>query len=286
MASDKTIKRRIKSAKNISQITKAMQMVAASKMKKAADRAIAGKAYADKINEMTQSFAHVVNPSDHPLLKREGSGSKLIILISTNKGLCGGLNSNLFRKIHKQFLGDIPLEFVTVGKKGKAFVVRTKQVLTADFSDEVSFFNSVPAVTSIETEGFLSNRHREVYIAYNVFESVLHQTPVIERLLPIVSLDTQSEKSESPTVSGSTVLEPSIDALLDALLVNYLENQVRAAIVQAEASEHSARMMAMRNATENAEELTQALTLEYNKIRQQGITSEISDMVTARLSVR
>ncbi len=283
MASDRVIKRRIKSAKNISQITKAMQMVAASKMRRAVDASVRGKPYADKIYKMVHEFAANIDSSNHELLRKNQSNKQLVVLIVTNKGLCAGLNNSLFRKMMTWF-GGSPIDVVLLGKKGRSYAVRTGTTLVADFSESGSFITTVPAVTKLLVEQYLNDSYGSIWLVYNEFITPLVQTPMRKCILPITEFETE-EKQESKETYHEMLIEPSIAYIIDELLFHYLENQVRAAILEAEASEHSARMIAMKNATENAQELTEALTLEYNKARQQKITFEIADMVTARLAV-
>lgn len=290
MASEKIIKRRIKSAKNIAQITKAMQMVAASKMKKAQSLALSGRPYAEKIAEMVSTFVKKIDSNRHPLLQKNETGKTLIVLISTNKGLCGGLNSNLFRSFRKWFT-DEQLKncvCVTLGKKGENFLVRTGRDLVADFSSLKPFAQNIPALTTLITEGYLKKEFKDVYVVYNNFISALQQVPTKKKILPIVGFESiQTESQVQEKGEGiEFVIEPSIDSILDILLFHYLENQIRDAILEAEASEFSAQMIAMKNATDNASELINLLTLEYNKARQEKITFEIADMVTARLAVQ
>lgn len=281
MANIRLIKNRIKSAKNISQITKAMEMVAASKMRKAQQQAIAGKLYAQKIRDMVFALASRTDIANHPLLRSGLTDTKkrLVILISTNKGLCGGLNITLFRTMLKEYPTLASLEFVSLGKKGTNFITQMHGTLKADFSDKIPFIDSVPALSQLLTEAFLSGSVAGVDIMYNEFVSALQQIPRKKSLLPLTL-------SGLPGVETGPefLIEPSIDEVFEALLPHYLENQVRDAIFQADASEHSARMVAMRNATDNALSFMEELTLVYNKVRQEKITYEISDMVTARLA--
>ncbi len=287
MANTRLIKRRIKSAKNIAQITKAMQMVAASKMKKAQNLALSGRPYAEKIAEVVREVVARVSEEKHPLLKHNLSGKILIILISTNKGLCGGLNTNLFRYVNKQFTKEqlSVTDFVTLGNKGESFVVKSLFHLTADFSDTTPFTTHIPALTTLVTDCYLKGEYKEVYVVYNNFINALKQEATVKRILPIAELITILDRKEAQKKQLEFKIEPSLDEILDPLLFHYLENLVRDAVYEAEASEHSARMIAMKNATENATELIEVLTLEFNKARQEKITYEISDMVTARLAV-
>ena len=185
MANIKLIKRRIKSAQNISQITRAMEMVAASKMKKAQLTALNGKPYADKIAKAVKELAPKIDRHMYPLFSLGNPrGSKLIILISSNKGLCGGLNTNLYRFLHHWLTKEENLEFISIGKKGEYFVVKWHKKLLADFSEE-PFTKSVPAVTNILVTGFIQGVYREVYLVYNNFISALKQEPVRKKILPI-----------------------------------------------------------------------------------------------------
>ncbi|MCL5675577.1 MAG: ATP synthase F1 subunit gamma [Patescibacteria group bacterium] len=285
MISTRLIKKRIKSASNIAQITKAMEMVAASKMKKAQNLAISGKPYAQKIYQAVFELAKRCDPLLHPLLTRNVFSSKtLVVFISTNKGMCGGLNTNLFRAFLKWFNDFKDLDFITAGKKAETFVVRAKGNLTASFTSGHSYLEHAPAIISLVTEGFINNKYKNVIIVYNDFISALHQEPVKKQLLPL-GIMIEDKTSWEEGHFSEFLVEPSYDKLLDALLPHYLENQLREAMIEAEASEHSARMLAMKNATDNAGDLMKELTLEYNKARQEKITYEIADMVTARMAV-
>jgi len=284
MANIRLVKRRIRSAKNISQITKAMQMVAASKMRKAQERAIAGKPYAEKIASLVHELAGRIDINEHPLLAAGNEkGKTLVILISTNKGLVGGLNATLFRAIMRWFPKDAAVDIVTFGKKGQQFASHTGRSLVADFSHLTPFTNHVGAVTKLAVEGFLEGKYGTVYLVFNTFESVLRQTPTRKILLPFSKWEEQG--SASITDTREFEIEPDANDLLSYLLPHYLENQVRSAMQEAVASEHSAQMIAMKNATDAALDLVDGLTLIYNKARQEKITNEIADIVTARLAV-
>ncbi|MBI2405129.1 ATP synthase F1 subunit gamma [Candidatus Gottesmanbacteria bacterium] len=284
MANIRLIKRRITSAKNIAQITRAMELVAASKMKKAQAQAITGKLYAQKIYDMVMLLAAKVDAHAHPLLSKPKTvtGKRLVILISTNKGLCGGLNTNLFRFTLREYGSRSSHDFVALGKKGALFLVRTGNAITADFSREIPFTNVVPAVTELAASEFIKGSYEGVDLVYNEFVSAFKQVPRKKIILPL-TIETGMLQKEKEI--GEFLIEPSVSEVFDALLPHYVENQIRDAILQAEASEHSARMIAMRNATDNALSFMQELTLVYNKARQEKITYEISDMVTARLAV-
>ncbi len=285
MANIRLIKRRIKSAKNIAQITKAMELVAAAKMKKAQAAALAGKLYAQKIYEMVTRLSSRTDYRSHKLLLTPSpSGKRLVILLSTNKGLCGGLNTSLFRFFMKHYTDNAKFDVVTIGKKGADFITRLGHGVKADFSDTTPWERVVPALVSYLTEQFLSGEYDAVDLASNEFLSITKQQPRIKTVLPLtISADAVSEQEEG---NYEFLIEPSVEAVFDALLPHYVENQIRDAVLQAEAAEHSARMIAMHNATDNANSLQGDLTLLYNKARQEKITYEITDMVTARLAVQ
>ncbi|MBI3384895.1 ATP synthase F1 subunit gamma [Candidatus Gottesmanbacteria bacterium] len=284
MSSTRLIRRRIKSAKNIAQITKAMEMVAAAKMRKAQNIALAGKPYAEKIYQAVFELAKRCDVKEHPLLlKNIGSEKKLAVLITTNKGLCGGLNTNLLRAVSRFFKEKNSCDFITVGKKGENFVVRTERKLVASFGQTGSFSNQAGAVINLVISEYLSQKYQEFFLIYNNFITALKLEPTLKKLLPLGVVE--EDESLPKTDFSEFIVEPNYDQLFEALIPHYLENQLRSAIYEAEASEHSARMMAMKNATDNALELMTELTLAYNKVRQEKITYEIADMVTARMAV-
>ncbi len=283
MANIRLIKRRIRSAKNISQITKAMELVAASKMKKAQAAALSGKLYAEKIYEMVVRLARKVDRASHPLLQSPKlmSGKRIVILISSNKGLCGGLNTNLFRFLLKEYGYLKNIMFVTLGKKGAMFLTITKHTIKADYSDTLPFITTVPALTELIVKEYVEGRVDGVDLVYNEFVSALKQTPRKKTIVPL-SIEHVPGQGD---VESEFLIEPDATQVFDALIPHYLENQIRDAVLQADASEHSARMVAMRNATDNALTFIAELTLQYNKARQEKITYEISDIVTARIAL-
>lgn len=287
MASIRLIRRRIRSAQSIAQITKAMQMVAASKMKKAQEAAQLGKLYADKIYIASRELATRTEEHIHPLLEKGNpNGKLLVILISTNKGLCGGLNTNLFRQVLKWIPKETEADYIAVGKKGVGFLVRSGRNLKADFSEMQSFLDAVPPITTMLVNGFVDGTYKDVHVVYSSFVNALKQEPMQKMILPLSVMATDlTEESKESLKFGEFVIEPDIDDVLSALLPHYLENQLRSAVLEAEASEHSARMIAMKNATDAAMDFMQGLTLQLNKARQERITYEIADMVTARMAV-
>lgn len=286
MATLRDIKKRTKSVQNIAQITNAMQMVAASKMRRAQEQTQHFLAYAQKILEITKELADTVDASAHKLLQ-EGNpaGKKLLVIIATDKGLCGALNSNMFRQITKWYANFSAKECITIGKKAVGFARGNNLNISADFSGAVPV-KKIAAVNTYIVEGFLVGRYSEVEIIFNRFVNSFTQEPTRIQVLPIAYLEQDLESAEQENKKRADFLiEPSPDKVLDALLPEYIENQIRDAALSAEASEYSARMIAMKNATDNAKSLVDDLTLEYNKLRQMDITLSIADMVTARLAV-
>jgi F-type H+-transporting ATPase subunit gamma len=283
MPSTRDIRRRIKSVKNTAQITKAMQMVAASKMRKAQQAAIAGHPYVQLLNRMLVSLHGKVNPTAHPLLEEREVKKELVLVVSTDKGLCGGLNTNLFREIAKY--DSAKTEFVSIGRKGKQFLARTKRNLLADFelADRPSFLE-VKSVSKFLVEKFLNKEVDKVTILFSRFVNTLNQEPRAATLLPLAALPVNKEWKEGEDKKGDGaqfIFEPDEEKVLDALLPYYIHYGAYQAVLDARASEHSARMVAMKNATDNAKSLVKDLTLEYNKVRQAAITSELLEITTA-----
>lgn len=291
MPSTRDIRRRIKSVKNTAQITKAMQMVASSKMRKAQLSALAGRPYATLMNTM---LAHVTGHSgdfSHPLMEARGGKKRAVLLVSTDKGLCGALNSNLTREAAK-FDKDTTV-FVCAGKKGAQFVSRTRRKLAAEFTyKDAPLFAEARAISRFVQEMFLNGEVDHVDVLYTNFISTLNQKPEVQPLLPIGEIKGiqagihGSEASTALEKSGVEYLfEPGADGVLGALLPHYLNFQVYQFLLEAKASEHSSRMVAMKNATDNAKQLIKDLTLEYNKLRQANITKELLEITTAQMAL-
>lgn len=259
-----------------------MQMVAAARMKKAQDDAINSKPYTEKIADAVVELAKRVDPSAHKLLTEGNStGHTLVILVSTNKGLCGGLNTTLFRQVTKWY--DENTEFISLGKKGQRFLTQTNKPLEADFTSD-DFMEKAQPMTELFIKGYLSGKYNEVHIVYNKFVNSLVQVPARKTLLPIAVGSIEDDVSDDK-LWNDFLIEPTMSFVLDKLLPHYIETQVRSAIYESLASEQSARMMAMKNATDNANNLIDDLTLAYNRLRQEKITYEIADIVTARISM-
>ncbi len=290
MPSTRDIRRRIKSVKNTAQITKAMQMVAASKMRKAQQAAQAGQPYASLMQKMLASLQARVESSLHPLLEVREGGRHLVILLSTDKGLCGALNTNLLREALT--LDKETTDFVASGRKGVQFLKRLGRNLLADFAlpDSPSFLQC-KAMSQFCLEKFLSKEVNRISVLYPRFVSTLVQSPCLAPILPLSqeSCPGSEATSQAPTSSSETeipyLFEPSAKDVLDALLPYSVHFRIYQMLLNARASEHSARMVAMKNATDNAKGLVKDLTLEYNKIRQASITSELLEITTAQMAL-
>jgi F-type H+-transporting ATPase subunit gamma len=291
MPSTSDIRRRIKSVKNTAQITKAMQMVASSKMRKAQLSALAGRPYAGLMNNILAHVSGHTGDFAHPLMEKRAGAKRAVLLVSTDKGLCGALNSNLTREAAK-FDKDTTV-FVCAGKKGAQFVSRTRRKLAAEFTyKDAPLFAEARAISRFVQEMFLNGEVDHVDVLYTNFISTLNQKPEVQPLLPIGEIKGiqagvhGGEASTSLEKSGVEYLfEPGADGVLGALLPHYLNFQVYQFLLEAKASEHSSRMVAMKNATDNAKQLIKDLTLEYNKLRQANITKELLEITTAQMAL-
>jgi F-type H+-transporting ATPase subunit gamma len=290
MANTRDIRRRIKSIRNTAQITKAMQMVAASKMRKAQQAALASRPYAELMNRVFVSLQQRTDPNLHPLLEVRPVRKELVLVISTDKGLAGALNTNLFREL-VHFEID-KTAFIVSGRKARQFVARTKRDFLADFElKDAPSFVETKVMAQFAAEKFLNREVDKVSVAYTHFINTINQRPVVETLLPISHFDlglktsatTQGDQSSDPMVGY--LFEPSAEGVLDYMLPYYLQYQVYQMLLDARASEHSARMVAMKNATDNANQFIKDLTLEYNKMRQAGITTELLEISTAQMAL-
>ena len=291
MAPVREIRRRIRSVKNISQITRAMQMIAASRMRRAQEQALASRPYAAKSWEILTHLASQQGSSEqlHPLLTRRSTVTNVaVILITSDRGLAGAFNGNIIRATTR-FMTDNNQEdanLVTVGRKGRDFMIRFGRNVVAEFADmppRPTALDSAP-IARIALDGFLLADYDEVYLAYTDFINTLTQEPTVRLLLPIRPGSVESKVMKEyldHTGAASTVeylYEPDPTSLLDTVLPRFVELQIYQAILESRASEESARMVAMRNATENAIELLNDLTLTYNKARQEAITTEMLDI--------
>jgi len=291
MPSTRDIRRRIKSVKNTAQITKAMQMVASAKMRKAQQLALAGRPYAALLNKVLAHATAGAGDFTHALLEQRPVKKRAVVLISTDKGLCGALNTNLLREAQK-FDKDSTV-FVCAGRKAAQWAARTKRNIAAEFTyKDNPQFNEARAISKFVQEMFIKGEVDEVVVLYTNFISTLTQKPEVRPMLPIVEI-----KAVNPSVAGESerlelevgtvdyLFEPSAAEVLGELLPRALNFEVFQFLLEAKASEHSSRMVAMKNATDNAKQLIKSLTLEYNKLRQANITKELLEITTAQMAM-
>lgn len=292
MPSTRDIRRRIKSVRNTAQITKAMQMVAASKMRKAQQAALAGRPYAQLMNAVMAEVAHHAGDFQHPLMEiRAAMGRRALIVVSTDKGLCGGLNSNLLREAAK--FDQRTTVYVTAGRKASQFIARTRRELAAEFTyHDIPKFAEARAISKFARDMFLEGKADTVDILFTNYISTLTQKPMLIPFLPVdevkgVTAGVHGEELHSELLKGSTefLFEPGPDQVLGALLPHYLNFKIFQVLLEAKASEHSARMVAMKSATDNAKQLIKDLTLEYNKMRQNMITKELLEISSAAMAL-
>ena len=292
MPSTRDIRRRIKSIKNTAQITKAMQMVAASKMRRAQDAAMAGRPYAELMNRMLAEVTATATDFQHPLLeKRTNTTKRAVILVSTDKGLCGGLNTNLLRDAAQ--LDKENSVFICAGRKGAQFVGRTRRELTAELSyEDVPEFSDARTIAKFAVDLYSEGTVDAVDVLFTNFISTINQKPELRQLIPIVKIkgveDSVTGENEGRNLEASGqefLFEPDASEVLSSLLPHYINYQLFQILLESKASEHSSRMVAMKNATDNANQIIKDLTLEYNKIRQASITSELLEITTAQMSL-
>ncbi|MDE3066446.1 MAG: ATP synthase F1 subunit gamma [Verrucomicrobiota bacterium] len=293
MPSTRDIRRRIKSVKNTAQITKAMQMVAGAKMRKAQQAALVGRPYAELLNGILAEAAPRIASFKHPLLEARPVRKRAVIVVSTDRGLCGALNSNLFREAAK--LDTDATTFIAAGKKGAQFLARTRRRLAAEFTyKDTPTFAEARAISRFAQDLFLEGGADAVDVLFTNFVSTLVQQPKTVPLLPVgeiraVTAGVNAPAPEPPATGGPRTdvfeFEPDEKTVLGALLPHSLNFQMHQILLEARASEHSARMVAMKNATDNAQQLIKDLTLEYNKLRQSNITKELLEIATAQMAV-
>lgn len=291
MPSTRDIRRRIKSVKSTAQITKAMQMVASSKMRRAQLAALAGRPYASLMNEILAAVTEGSGDFNHPLMEKREIRKRALIVISTDKGLCGALNSNLLREAAKYDKNTTV--YVCAGRKASQFVARTKRTLAAEFTYKDSpQFEEARAISKFAQDMFLKGEVDRVDVLYTNFINTLSQKPEIRSLLPLGEI-TAIEAGVTGTGEGQALkksereylFEPNASTVLANLLPHYINFQVYQYLLEAKASEHSARMVAMKNATDNAKQIIKDLTLEYNKLRQANITKELLEITSAAMAM-
>lgn len=288
MASLIGIRRRIRSTKNIKQITKAMQMVSASKMRKAQEAALATRPFTDKLRDILSRVAGAsLGELKHDLTAVRPEKRILVILVATGKGLCGGLNVNLSRGFQNfaEEMEQADISVVTVGKKARWVLPRHETNLVARFDNlgETVTFQDSRVITSFAMDSFISGKFDSIYFAYPKFISTLTNEITVQKLLPVTSALLDPALNLHNKVEYK--IEPDPSALIERLLPYQVEMSLYQAILEARATEHSARMVAMKNASDNARDLIGSLTLDYNSARQSQVTSELLDVTTARMAI-
>jgi F-type H+-transporting ATPase subunit gamma len=278
MANTRLIRRRIRGVQNTAKITRAMEMIASSKMRRAQERGLAGRPYSQKIQQVIADLAALpqVDGALHPLLQRRVVKKIAIVHITPDRGLSGGLDANLNRKTASFILQQqVSVSLVLVGRRGIDYMRRYSREILAEFSklgDRPSLIDTLP-VSRIIIDDYTQGLIDMTYVVYPQFINTMRQVPVLKQILPVVP-------AELPKSQGSDyIFEPNPQAVLGKLLPRFVESEIYHAILESIASEQSARMVAMRNATESAKELNEALTLAYHKARQESITSELLDIV-------
>ncbi len=285
MTTARDVKQRIKSVKNISQVTRALQAVSASKVRKAIDKLEDTRPYSTKAWQVLQHIAEQPRREVmHPLLtKPDKVDQLLVVLISGNRGLAGAYNTNVVDFALKEFADrELEVRYITVGEKGRDLVYRQGREIFAEFNDIPAdpVYNDVTPIGRLAIDEFLASNTDEVHLVYTQFINRLRQEPTVKKLLPLETAKDERVKAfeEPEAYAGPYIYEPGQEEILDRLLPRFTMIQVFHAILESLASEHSARMVAMKNATENASDLADALQLQYNKARQQEITREILDI--------
>jgi F-type H+-transporting ATPase subunit gamma len=279
MAKTHDLKRRIRSIRNTMQVTKAMKMVSAARLRRAQDRILAARPFAVTTGRVLSSLAARANPERHPLLVQRDIKKVELVLVTSDRGLCGSFNANAI-KAATAFLGQHrpeALNVMTVGRRGRDFVRRRKLQITAEWLD---IFRNLDFSTAQLIGDDLVKRYVEgeidaVYVAYNEFKSVVSQRPVVEQILPIPRAELAASGD-----GEEYIYEPEAESLMAAILPGYVRVKIWRALLESAAAEHAARMTAMDSATKNAKELTEALTLHMNRVRQASITTAIIEVVS------
>jgi F-type H+-transporting ATPase subunit gamma len=274
------IRRRIRSVNSIQQITRAMEMVAVSRLRRAEERLRSARPYAEKIQELMESLAPSLPQIEHPLVAKREPHRIGVVLITSDKGLCGAFNANIIQYANRfiEESSDKEIKLFLVGKKGHDFFGRRSysiEYYLPQVSGDISP-QEVEEISNSFVRGFEKGLHDEVYLFYTQFRTVMNTVPTQTKLLPI-----ESPRAESQQGAAEPIYEPSAEEIMNELLPRYIEAQVYRGLVESSASEHGARMVSMKNATDNAEEMIKTLTLSYNKARQASITKEIIEVTTA-----
>ena len=288
MPSLKAIKKRIGSVKNTRQITKAMKMVSAAKLRRAQDNIIAARPYARKMEEVLQSLAACGEGDQHPLLEVREAKKLLLLVVTSDRGLCGGFNANLC-KAADRFLKEKKSEYeeitlMTLGRKGYDFL-KNRYNVAKNYPNLISKPNYQTAVLLGEEiiEGYLAEEYDQVIILFNAFKTVMSQDITFQQLLPVVPPETAVAVDDSQV---EYIYEPSVTELMDEILPKNIEVQIFKAMLESVAAEHGARMTAMDSASKNASEMIGKLTLQYNRARQAAITKELMEIISGAESIK
>ena len=292
MAGSKEIRTKIKSVQNTRKITKAMEMVAASKMRKAQERMRAARPYADKIRNVAAHMAEANPEYRHPfLVKRETVSNAGVIVVTTDKGLCGGLNTNILRLVMAKFRelegAGIKLQVSAIGNKGFGFMNRMGAKLVSHVIGlgDTPHLEKLIGAVKVQLDAYEKGEVDAVYLAYTKFINTMKQESVVEQLLPLTADKFEQSAAEKQAYSWDYIYEPDAQAVVDELLTRYVEALVYQAVAENMASEQSARMVAMKSASDNAKNVIGELQLSYNKARQAAITKELSEIVGGAAAV-
>ncbi len=299
MATLRDIKLRIKSVKSTQKITKAMKMVSASKMKRAEDRIRQARPYSDKLREMVSNLSDGLDETSHPLLAKRKEGKAIVLVISSDRGLCGGLNSNLLKRVEafaRRKAKEIDqVEVITLGKKGFEFFKKSEFQPTDSIKGLRDAETEAALVSTMERliDGYANGEYNQLWLAYNHFKNVISQIPTVDQVLPMQPPEAKPlaaaphgvEKHAEEKEQVEFLLEPSKEEILDVILPQYVENQAFTALLDNQACEHASRMTAMDSASKNAGELISSLTLKYNRARQAAITTELTEIISGAESL-
>jgi F-type H+-transporting ATPase subunit gamma len=292
MASGKELRTKIKSVENTKKITKAMEMISVSKMRKAQERMRAARPYSEKVRSIAANLGKANPEYVHAFMKTNDANAVGLIVVSTDKGLCGGLNTNLFRavtsKLREAQAAGKTAQTVAIGSKGQGFLSRigAKVVSHVSHLGDKPHLDKLIGPVKVLLDAYVKGEVSAVYLSYNKFVSTMKQEPVVEQLLPLSAEKMQAETQASGTQHGwDYIYEPDAQTVIDELLVRYAEALVFQAVAENMASEHAARMVAMKAATDNAGNVIAELKLVYNKTRQAAITKELSEIVAGAAAV-
>jgi len=287
MPSLKDIKKRIGSVKNTSQITKAMKMVSAAKLRRAQEAVVSARPYADKVMDVISSLALREDTEAHPLLNKRGKGRALVVLMTGDRGLCGGFNGNISkaaeRLLKENAEGYEAMDLLIIGRKGNELLKRrlSQQIIKVHENIGVVTYATAQLLGEEIVKDYVEEKYDAVYLMYNAFQSAISQVITVDQLLPVVP-----KEIEDDAHVAEYIYEPSRGEVLDQLLPKYVEVQIFRGLLESVASEHGARMSAMDSASKNASEMIGKLTLQYNRARQAAITKELMEIISGAESIK